>query len=171
MNYILGGGGFVSRITKSIRARQGLAYSAYSYFVPGPQYRGYFRAGLQTKIESTSQALNLLLEEIRRIRGEPVTRQELEDAKSFYQGSIPRQQESYGQIADLYMDREIYGLENEYWIKDLEEIRSLTLEDIQRVAGEYLTPENYVVVIVTKVDSLRLEVEGITDDMVEKTVP
>jgi zinc protease len=171
MNYILGGGGFVSRITKSIRARQGLAYSAYSYFVPGPQYRGYFRAGLQTKIESTSQALNSLLEEIRRMRDEPVTPQELEDAKSFYQGSIPRQQESYGQIARLYGDREIYGLEDEYWIRDLEEIQSLGVEDIRRVAGEYLTPENYVVTIVTKVDSLKLDLEDVTEEMIERTVP
>jgi len=171
MNYILGGGGFVSRITRSIRAKQGLAYSAYSYFVPGTEYRGYFRAGLETKIESTSQALNSLLDEIRRIRGEPVTHKELEDAKSFYQGSLPRQQESYGQIAELFVDQEVYGLEDEYWIKDLEQIKSLTVEDIQRVAGEYLTPDRYVVAIATKVDSLRLDVEGVTEGLIERRVP
>lgn len=171
MNYILGGGGFVSRIMKSIRARQGLAYSAYSYFVPGPQYRGYFRAGLQTKTGSTSQALRSLLDEIRRIRSELVDTQELEDAKSFYHGSLPRRQESYRQIAGLFIDKEIYGLEDEYWRKDLEEISSLSREDIQRVAVEYLKPENYVIAIATKVDSLKLEIGGIEEEMIERTVP
>lgn len=171
MNYILGGGGFVSRITKSIRGRQGLAYSAYSYFVPGPQYPGFFRAGLQTKIESTSQALNSLLQEIGRIRSEPVTERELADAKSFYQGSLPRRQESYSQIAELFADQEVYGLVDDYWVKDLEEIRSLTVEDIQRVAGEYLSSEDYVIAIATKVDSLTLNVKGITEDVIERVVP
>jgi len=171
MNYILGGGGFVSRIAKSIRIRQGLAYSAYSYFVPGPAYRGYFRAGLQTKIGSTSQALNSLLEEIKRIRNEPVAEQELEDAKSFYEGSLPRRQETYRQVAGLFADREIYGLEGDYWVEDLKEIRSLTREDIQRVVGKYLDPDNFIIAIATKVDSLALDVEGITDDMIKVTSP
>jgi zinc protease len=171
MNYILGGGGFVSRIMKSIRARQGLAYSAYSYFVPGPYYRGYFRAGLQTKLGSTSQAVNSLLAEIRRIREELVTEEELEDAKSYFEGSLPRRQETYGQIADLFVDKEIYGLTEDYWVKDLEEIRSLSREDIRRVAEKYLDPENYVLAIATNVDSLTLEVEGITQDMIEISVP
>jgi zinc protease len=161
----------VSRITKSIRGRQGLAYSAYSYFVPGPQYPGYFRAGLQTKIESTSQALNSLLEEIRRIRSEPVTQKELEDAQSFYEGSLPRRQESYRQIAELFADQEIYDLGDNYWVKDLEDIRSLTVDDIQRVAGEYLTPEHYVIAIATKADSLTLNVRGVTEDAIERVAP
>ncbi len=171
MNYILGGGGFVSRITKSIRARQGLAYSAYSYFVPGPAYRGYFRAGLQTKLGSTSQAVNSLLAEIRRIREELVAERELEDAKSYFEGSLPRRQETYGQIADLFADKEIYGLRDDYWVRDLEEIRTLTREDIQRAAKKYLDPDKYVLTIATNVDSLTLEVEGITQEMIEISVP
>ncbi|TET81685.1 insulinase family protein [candidate division TA06 bacterium] len=171
MNYILGGGGFVSRIVKSIRVRQGLAYSAYSYFAPGPAYNGYFRAGLQTKIGSTSQALNSLLEEIERIRNEPVTEKELEDAKSFYEGSLPRRQETYGQVANLFVDQEIYGLKSDYWVDDLKKIKSLTLEEIQRVARKHLDPDNFIIAIATKVDSLALEVKGITKDMIKVTNP
>ncbi|MFQ5906219.1 MAG: M16 family metallopeptidase [bacterium] len=171
MNYILGGGGFVSRIAKSIRIRQGLAYSAYSYFVPGPAYEGYFRAGLQTKTGSTSQALNSLLEEIERIRDEPVAEQELEDAKSFYEGSLPRKQETYVQVAGLFVDREIFGLKDNFWVEDLKEIRSLTREDIQRVARKYLDPDNFIVAIATKVDSLTLGIEGITKNMIEVSEP
>jgi len=171
MNYILGGGGFVSRILKSIRVRQGLAYSAYSYFAPGPAYSGYFRAGLQTKIGSTSQALNSLLEEINRIRNEQVTDRELEDAKSFFEGSLPRRQETYGQIANLFVDQEINGLKSDYWVEDLKEIKSLTKEDIQRVARKHLDPDNFIIAVATNVDSLTLEVEGITKDMIKVTNP
>ena len=171
MNYILGGGGFVSRIAKSIRVKQGLAYSAYSHFAPGPTYNGYFRAGLQTKVGSTSQALNSLLEEFGRIRDEPVSEKELEDTKSFFEGSLPRRQETYRQMANLFVDQEVYGLKSEYWADDLEEIKSLTREDIQRVARKYLDPDNFVIAIATNVDSLTLEVEGIAEDMIEVKNP
>ena len=171
MNYILGGGGFVSRITKSIRMKQGLAYSAYSYYPGGTHTKGYFKAGLQTKLGSTSQALNLLLEEINRIRNEQVTDQELEDAKSFRAGSLPLMWETYAQVADLFFEREICGLKENFWLTDREETKLLTKEDIQRVARKYLDPDNFIIAIATKVDSLALEVKGITKDMIKVTNP
>ncbi|MFQ5692632.1 MAG: M16 family metallopeptidase, partial [Nitrospinota bacterium] len=88
MNYILGGGGFESRILKAIREERGLAYSAWSYFSFGRQ-AGAFQAGLGTKNESANRALDELFTQIRRIREEPVTEKELEDAKAFITGSFP----------------------------------------------------------------------------------
>jgi zinc protease len=171
MNYILGGGGFVSRITRSVRVKGGLAYSAYSYFTPGTTYKGYFRAGAQTKIASTSEALNLILAEIKRIREQGVEPKELEDAKSFYEGSLPSRQESYDQIAGLFVDREIYGLRDNYWVEELKEIKVLTIEDIQKAAMSHLDPDNFVLAIATNPDSLNLSVDGISKDMVEVTNP
>lgn len=57
-NYILGGGGFVSRLMKEIRETRGLAYSVYSVFMPYQQ-QGPFEIGLQTKKEQADQALQL----------------------------------------------------------------------------------------------------------------
>ena len=110
MNYILGGGGFVSRLTRSIREEQGLAYSVFSDFVGGSQFPGFFYAGLQTKIDTTSQALKSLFAVIEGMRQAPVSVDELTDMKLYYEGSLPRRAESYGQVAGLLLDREFFGL-------------------------------------------------------------
>jgi zinc protease len=55
-NYILGGGGFVSRLTNEVREQRGLSYSVYSYFAPGLD-AGAFVIGLQTRPDQAAQAL------------------------------------------------------------------------------------------------------------------
>ena len=60
---VLGGSGFVSRITREVREKRGLSYSAYSYFSP-MRFEGPFVAGLQTKTEQVNEALAVLMENI-----------------------------------------------------------------------------------------------------------
>ncbi len=74
MNYILGGGGFASRLMDNIRDNKGLAYDVHSFFSAN-KYAGSFQAGLQTKNESANTAIEEILKEMERIRTEPVTRQ------------------------------------------------------------------------------------------------
>ena len=73
MNEILGGSGFTSRITKTVRSNEGLAYSAGSGLAPGVWFPGRFRAGFQSKSRTVPWATELVLGEIRRIRDEGVT--------------------------------------------------------------------------------------------------
>jgi len=80
MNYILGGGGFASRLFKEIRVNRGLAYSVLSYFDPG-KYPGSFQIVLQTKNASAQEAISVLRQEVDRIRKELVSEKELERAK------------------------------------------------------------------------------------------
>ena len=74
MNEILGGSGFNSRITRTVRSNEGLAYSAGSGIGFGVYYPGRFRAGFQSKSRSVPYATQLVLDEIRKIRETPVTR-------------------------------------------------------------------------------------------------
>jgi zinc protease len=161
MNYILGGGGFVSRLTRSIREEQGLAYSVHSDFVGGSQFPGFFYAGLQTKIDTTSQALNSLFSVMDNMKQSPVMREELSDMRLYYEGSLPRRAESYGQIAGLLIDREFFGLPNGYWESEIQQIQRLTAEDIQRLAQRYLDTDNFVLALVSKRDQLDLSVTSV----------
>ena len=138
MNYILGGGGFVSRLTRSIREEQGLAYSVHSDFVGGSQFPGFFYLGLQTKIDTTSQALESLFAVIDGMKQAPVSADELADMKLYYEGSLPRRAESYGQVAGLLLDREFFGLPDGYWESEIRQIQQLTSQDIQQLAQRYL---------------------------------
>ncbi|MBI4640486.1 MAG: insulinase family protein [Candidatus Tectomicrobia bacterium] len=161
MNYLLGGGGFVSRLLKSIRSNQGLAYSVYSAFLESGLVEGLFTAGLQTKIESTSQALNTLLAAIDSMRSELVAEKELEDARLYFEGSLARSLETYSQIADLIMNQEYYQLPEQFWVNDVEEIKQLTREDILEAGKKYLSNDHFRVAIASKSDHLKLDVAGI----------
>jgi zinc protease len=156
MNYILGGGGFVSRLTRAIREEQGLAYSIHSDFVGGSQFPGFFYAGLQTKIDSTAQALKSLFTVIDNMKQAPVTDEELTDMKLYYEGSLPRRAESYGQVARLLLDREFFGLPDGYWELEIRQIQQLTSQDIQRLAQRYLDTDNFVLALVSKQEQLEL---------------
>jgi len=153
-NYILGGSGFSSRILHTIRVEKGYAYSAYSYIIPNIPWKrqklpSVFISGLETRIETAEDAVLTLLNIIEEAKEKGFTEEELEAAKSFYSGYIARTSETYGQVAGLISTQYEYGLPDMYWIKDVEEIQRLTLEDVNRAARKYLETERYVLVILT----------------------
>ena len=149
MNYILGGGGFSSRLMDDIREKRGLAYSVSSSFSPGLE-PGPFTVSLETKNASAAEAINQVVAQLKLIMSQPVKPKELEDAKSYFIGSFARKMDSLGKRAWLLGYVEIYGLGLDYPWKYPELIRHLTPADIQKVAEKYLHPDNYLLVIVGK---------------------
>ncbi len=147
MNYILGGGGFASRMFNSIRDREGLAYSVYCIF-SAAKHGGTYQGALQTKNESADQALKLVVEEMQQIQQEPVTEKELREAVSYYSGSLPRRQQTAAQLLALISAGEYYGLPQGYWERELELMQTLTPEDILRTARKHLDPAGLSIVVV-----------------------
>lgn len=147
MNYILGGGGFSSRLMQAVREEKGLAYDIHSYFSALSE-GGFFQVGLQTKNVSAEEVISEVLKQIRRIRQEGVSDRELEDAKAYLTGSFPRKLDTNRKIADFITAVEFYGLGADYAEKYPGYIASITKEDILRAAKKYLDPDNYVLVVV-----------------------
>lgn len=147
MNYILGGGGFESRLMQNIREQKGLAYSVYSFF-EASKYEGAFQIGVQTKNESANIAVEEILKEIGRIRDTMVSETELADAKSFLTGSFPLRLETGQRIASFLVAVEFYGLGMDYIDKYPDYINRVTREEVQQMAKKYLDPENFVLVVV-----------------------
>ncbi len=147
MNYILGGGGFSSRMMQSIRDKMGLAYDVHSFFAA---YRdsGFFQAGLQTKNETANTAIDEMIKQIEKIKTEAVSDEELSEAKAYLTGSFPRRLDTNRKIADFLASIEFYNLGLEYDKKYPDYINSVTKEDVLRVAKKYLTPEAGVLVVV-----------------------
>ena len=156
MNYILGGGGFASRLVDNIRDNRGLAYDVHSSFSAN-RYSGSFRAGLQTKNESANTAIAEVIKEMVRIRTEPVSDKELADAKSYLTGSFPLRIDSNSKIAGFNLAVEYYGLGLDYVDRYPSIINALTKEDILRVAGKYLDPANYVLIVVGNLEKADLK--------------
>jgi len=147
MNYILGGGGFSSRLVEEIRNKRGLAYAVTSFF-DARKYPGSFQIVLQTKNASAREAITLSLQQMERIRKEEVLEKELEGAKRYLIGSFPIRLNTQGKLANFLTQVEYYGLGLDYPEKYPSLISSVTKEDILRVAKKYLHPENYILVIV-----------------------
>jgi zinc protease len=147
MNYILGGGGFASRLVKEIRNKRGLAYSVASFFDAG-KYPGSFQIALQTKNASAHEAIALSLQQMERIQKELVSEKELEGAKKYLIGSFPMRLDTQGKLAGFLTQVEYYDLGLDYAKKYPVLIRSVTREDVLRVAKKYLHPKKYVLVIV-----------------------
>lgn len=155
MNYILGGGGFSSRMMASIRTDAGLAYSVYSYFVPG-KVPGSFQVVLQTKSASTADALERLEKEIARIRSELVSDEELSAAKKYLTGSFPLRFDSNAEMVSFYSQVEYYGIGLDYPARYEGLINSVTKEEVLRVAQKYLLPERAILVLVGKQSEIKL---------------
>lgn len=155
MNYILGGGGFASRLMRVIRDERGLTYGIDSSFT-GNKEPGQFEVEVQTKNASARAVIDEIVKQIALIRTEPVSDQELSDAKAFLTGSFPRRFETSRRIADFLAMARFYTLGDDYIQKYPEHIKSVTKEDVLRVAKKYLHPDRYVLVVVGNLKQMDL---------------
>lgn len=148
MNYVLGSGGFSSRLMDSIRTQAGLAYSVGSYFVasksPGP-----FEIIMQTKTASIADAIARARQEVERIRSAPIGDDELQEAKRYLTGSFPLRLDSNSKIADFIAQAWFYELGMNYADTYIQRVNAVTLDDVQRVAQTYLHPDRFIEVVVT----------------------
>ncbi len=155
MNYILGGGSFSSRITKIVRSDHGLAYSTGSRFSGGILYPGTFAASCQTKNSTVVFASQLMLNEIEKIRNEPVSEDDLKFAKTARINSFPSQFSSISRILRNFANLEFTGRPMDYYDTYLENYEKVTVEDIQRIAKKYLQPENMVIMVSGNIEECR----------------
>ena len=160
MNYILGGGGLTSRLMENIRNKKGLAYSVESFFA-AQKRSGSFQVVLQTKAASSDEAMGAVYDEVSRIRKEPVSSQELDDAKKYLIGSFPQRFSSQSRIASFFGQVEYYGLGLDYPERYSGLIERVTREDVLRIAQTYLHPDDFITVVVADLKATGPAREGV----------
>jgi zinc protease len=148
MNEILGGAGFTSRITRTVRSNEGLAYSAGSGLRFGVWYPGSFRVVFQSKSRTVPYALSLVIEEIRRMRDQPVTDEELDTIKRNLIETFPSSFASKAQTVAVFASDEYTGRDPSYWRTYRDRIRAVSAADVQRVARNYVDPSRMVILVV-----------------------
>lgn len=170
MNYILGGGGFASRLVQEVRERQGLAYSIGSGF-HAMKDPGDFVVRFQTRNPAANQAIRSVLDELRRVRTEPVEDEELADAKANLVGGFPLRIDTNGETADLLTFIELYGLGTDYFTDYIEKVEAVTGDDVRRVAATYLHPDDMVWVVVAGLAEADVHVPPPPDEAVPVPAP
>ena len=151
MNDVLGGGGFTSRITNRVRSDEGLAYSAGSSFPGGSHYPVVFRAGFQSKSRTVAYATSIVLEEIERIAGEPVSAEELLTAKKSFIDTFPNNFASSAQVVSAFAGDEMigrYARQPNYWAEYRDNIEAVDIAAVQRVAKRRLRLGQVIILIV-----------------------
>ena len=146
-NYILGGGGFVSRLMQEVREKRGMAYSVYSYFMP-MQQPGAFQIGLQTKKEQADEALQLVHKTLHEFIGKGVTEKELLAAKQNIVNGFPLRIDSNRKILDYLSMIGFYHLPLNYLDEFSNKVNRVTVAEIRAAFGRKINPDLLATVIV-----------------------
>ncbi|ADE12594.1 M16 family metallopeptidase [Sideroxydans lithotrophicus] len=146
-NYILGGGGFVSRLMNEVREKRGMAYSVYSYFMP-MQQPGAFQIGLQTKKEQADESLRLVRETLRTFIDKGVTEKELRAAKQNITGGFPLRIDSNRKILDYLSVIGFYELPLTYLDDFTDKVNKVTTKQIHDAFKRRIDPDALATVIV-----------------------
>jgi predicted Zn-dependent peptidase len=154
MNDILGGSGFASRLMTRVRSDEGLAYSVGSDFGLGVYYDGIFQASFQSKSATVAQATAIVLDEIKKMRTQKVTPDELERAINYRVEVFPRIFATAAAIAGTFANDEYTGRPAEFWDSYRARMRAVTAEDVLRVAQKYLHSDRLVFLAVGSADDI-----------------
>lgn len=154
MNQILGGGAFTSRIGSRVRVEEGLAYNTGSVMGLGVYYEGLFRGFFQSKSASCAQAASIVVEEIERMRREKVSPDELSTAVNYAVEVFPRYFATPAAVAGTFASDEYTHRPADYWQTYRDRLRTVTADEVLRVAQKYLHPDQLVILAVGNVNDV-----------------
>jgi zinc protease len=146
-NYILGGGGFASRLTQEVREKRGLTYGVYSYFNPMAQ-QGPFQIGLQTQKEQAARALQVVRSTLADFLRDGPTDAEVQGAKDNLIGGFALRLDSNRKILGSVAAIGFYGLPLDYLDRWPERINSVTAADVRAAFNRKLQMDKLSTVVV-----------------------
>jgi zinc protease len=146
-NYILGGGGFVSRLSEEVRQKRGLSYSVYSYFAPG-LHAGAFTLGLQTRPDQAAQAVQVSRDVLRRFVAEGPTAEEMKAAKDFMVGGFALRIDSNRKLLDNLANIAWYDLPLDYLDTWTRQVEKVTAAEVKAAFARKVQPDRMVTVVV-----------------------
>ena len=153
LNYTFGGGGFQSRLMKDLRVDKGLTYGVYTQ-VSSQDKIQLWSGGGQTKNESAGEFIAGVKANMQTMVDDGMTEEELSDAKAYLTGSYPLGFDSNAKIAARMMGVRLDELPVDFFDKRNAMVEAVTLEDVNRVATEYLSPDNFTFVVVGQPEGL-----------------
>jgi len=147
LNYILGGGGFSSRLMEEVREKRGLAYSVNSNIYPY-RHGSVFVGNVATKNEALNESLTVIQHELTRLAEQGPSDEELESAKAYLTGAYALRFESSSSIASQLLWIQIEDLGIDYIANRNALVEAVTMDDIKRVAKRLLAADQMITTIV-----------------------
>ncbi len=147
LNYILGGGGFESRLTQEVRVKRGLTYGVYAYLSPR-DYAATYIGSVSSANDRIAEAIDVIKDEWRNIAENGITQEELDDAKLYLTGAYPLRFDGNANIASILAGMQAQGLPIDYIAGRNDKVNAVTLEGANAVAKWLYQPENLRFVVV-----------------------
>ena len=154
------GGGSASRLFRNLREDKGYTYGIYARAEARKLGGTSFVVG-SVKADVTGKALEALLEEIRRLREEPASADELGRAKDALVLSLPSDFATAGGIASKLAEEAVHGLPDDYWNRYVDEVEKVGADDVRRIATRYLDPAKLTAVLVGEPAGVRPQLAGL----------
>ena len=136
-----------SRLFMNLREDKGYTYGAYSN-LDARRSAGTFRATAEVRTAVTGDSLKEFFYELDRIRREPVSEKEIADAKSYLTGVFPIRLETQEGLTDQLVQIKMLNLPDDYLQNYRDRVQAVTIKEIQRVAEEYVKPDEAALIIV-----------------------
>ncbi len=157
MNHVLGGT-FSSRLVQNIREEKGYTYSIGSGF-SFPADIGYFRVSAAVRNDVIAAALEEVFKEIERIQTEPLTDQEINDAREGIVGEFVFGLETYQDFVEAVASYKLRGVEMARLNRWLGHIKDVSTDDVLNIANTYIHPENFIIVVVGDAGAIQEQLE------------
>jgi zinc protease len=136
-----------SRLFMNLREDKGYTYGAYST-LDARRTAGTLRATAEVRTPVTGDSLKEFFYELNRIRSEPVSEKEIADAKSYLTGVFPIRLETQEGLTDQLVQIKMLNLPNDYLQTYRDRVQAVTIQEIQRVAQEYVKPDEAALIVV-----------------------
>jgi zinc protease len=146
-NYVLGGGGFNSRLMEEVREKRGLAYSVYSYLYP-LDHTGLFMGGVASANARVAESVRIIRAELARVAAEGISEREIAEAKTYLNGSFPLRLTSNGRIAGMLVAIQLNHLGIDYIERRPDLINAVTMADVKRVAARLMRTDDLITIVV-----------------------
>jgi zinc protease len=165
--------GFGGRLFNEVRSRQGLAYSVYGSWSPSYDYDGVFLAGGQTQTNSTVPFIQSVTNQIKKLRNELVTEQELANAKESILNSFVFNFQNPSQTLSRLMRYEYFDYPEDFIFEYQHKIENTTREDILDAAQKYLQPDQLVTLVVGNVQAMKPPLNNLKEEisLVDVSIP
>lgn len=171
MNQILSGG-FSGRLMQEVRTNLGYAYGVGGSYISNIHYDGVFFITLSTASENTANAIEASMNEVVRLQNEPVTEEELAATKDRILNSLVFRYDSKNKILNEQVSNTYNGLPMDAFDRYIEEVKEVTVADIQRVAREYIQPENVHILVVGNGNEIGDQLERLGEvNNIDITIP
>lgn len=152
LNHILGGTS-TARFFMNLREDKGYTYGAYSS-IASDELVGNFRASCEARNSVTDSAITEFLAEMKKIKNEPVSAEELQSAKNNITGSFARSLEYPETVANFAINIERYNLPSDYYKNYLKRLNAVTVEELTKTAKKYIKPDKAYILVVSNAEEV-----------------